>query len=43
MLDFGIDEDGEIYNGYGVTDHYDADRVLGLKLGVHFVKSVEER
>lgn len=38
LLDFGIDEDGEIYNGYGVTDHYDADYPLGLKLGVDFVE-----
>lgn len=37
LLEFGIDEDGEIYNGYGVTDHYDADRPLGLKLGVDFI------
>lgn len=38
LLAFGIDEDGEIYNGYGVTDHYDADRTFGLKLGVDFVE-----
>lgn len=38
LLDFGIDEDGEIYNGYGVTDHYDADRAFGLKLGEDFIE-----
>ncbi len=40
LLDCGIDEDGEIYNGYGVTDHYDADRVFGLTLGVDFAEVV---
>ena len=38
LLDFGIDEDGEIYNGYGVTDHYDADRAFGLKFGEDFIE-----
>ena len=38
LLDFGIDEDDEIYNGYGVTDHYDADRAFGLKLGEDFIE-----
>lgn len=38
LLGFGIDEDGEIYNGYGVTDHYDADRIFGLKLGKDFIE-----
>ena len=36
LLGFGIDEDGDIYNGYGVTDHYDADSPLGLRLGEDF-------
>lgn len=40
LLDFGIDEDGKIYNGYGVTDHYDADRAFGLKLGVDFIEVI---
>ena len=39
LLDFGIDEDGDIYNGYGVTDHYDADAPLGLRLGVDFTEA----
>lgn len=39
LLDFGIDEDGDIYNGYGVTDHYDADSPLGLRLGEDFVEA----
>lgn len=38
LLDFGIDEDGEIYNVYGVTDLYDADRAFGLKFGVDFIE-----
>ncbi len=29
----GIDERGEYYNGWGVTDHYDADYPILLKLG----------
>lgn len=39
LLGFGIDEDGDIYNGYGVTDHYDADSPLGLRLGEDFVEA----
>ena len=31
--DFDVDEDGEYYNGWGVTDHYDSDGPLCLKLG----------
>lgn len=33
----GIDEDGEYYNGWGVTDHYDSDGPLSLTLGTDFV------
>ncbi len=29
----GIDDSGEYYNGWGVTDHYDADLPILLKLG----------
>ena len=29
----GIDQDGEYYNGWAVTDHYDADYPLLLKIG----------
>ena len=32
----GYDEDGEYYNGWGVTDHYDSDRPICLKLGRDF-------
>ena len=32
-MDLGFDEDGETYNGWGVTDNYDADRPVLLKLG----------
>lgn len=38
LLDFGIDEDGDIYNGYGVTDHYDSDYPLCLSLGEDFTE-----
>lgn len=30
---FGFDEYGEAFNGWGVTDHYDADYPIFLKLG----------
>ncbi len=33
----GIDEDGEYYNGWGVTNHYDSDGPLSLTLGNDFV------
>lgn len=26
----GVDKDGDYFNGWGVTDHYNADDVLGL-------------
>lgn len=29
----GIDDSGEYYNGWGVTDHYDADLPILLRLG----------
>ncbi len=32
----GIDEDGEYVNGWGVTDNYDADGPLLLKIGRDF-------
>lgn len=32
-MDLGFDENGEAYNGWGVTDNYDADRPVLLKLG----------
>lgn len=31
--DLEVDEDGEYYNGWAVTDNYDADYPLLLKLG----------
>lgn len=33
-----IDEDGEYYNCWGVTDNYNSDRPICLKLGVDFVE-----
>ncbi len=32
----GVDEEGEYYNGWGVTDNYDADFPLSLKAGEDF-------
>ena len=32
----GIDDDGEYYNGWPVTDHYDADRPILLKINRDF-------
>ena len=33
----GIDEQGEYYNGWGVTDNYDADSPILLKIGRDFL------
>lgn len=35
----GVDDEGDYYNGWGVTDNYEADRVLGLELGNDFIKA----
>lgn len=35
---FDVDEDGGYFDGWGVTDNYDSDRVLGLTLGIDFVE-----
>jgi DNA-binding PadR family transcriptional regulator len=32
-IDLGFDEYGEAFNGWGVTDNYDADYPIFLKLG----------
>lgn len=42
-LNFGVggDEEGDYFNGWGVTDHYDADNVLGLHIGEDFVEVPE--
>lgn len=37
-----IDEDGDYYNGWGVTDNYDSDYPLGLKLEEDFIKEETE-
>lgn len=34
----GVDDEGDYYNGWGVTDNYEADRVLGLELGTDFIE-----
>lgn len=38
LLDFGIDEDGCIFNGYGVTDHYDMEYPLCLQIETDFIQ-----
>ena len=37
----GVDKEGDYFNGWGVTDHYDADNVLGLHIGDDFVEVPE--
>ncbi len=37
----GVDEEGDYFNGWGVTDHYNADNVLGLHIGKDFVEAQE--
>lgn len=37
----GVDEEGDYFNGWGVTDHYNADNVLGLHIGKDFVETPE--
>lgn len=32
-----IDEDGDYYNNWGVTDHYNSDYPIGLTLGIDFI------
>lgn len=34
----GIDEEGDYYNRWGVTDHYDSDAMLGLSFGKDFIE-----
>lgn len=33
----GVDEYGDYYNGWGVTDHYDSDTPISLRYGIDFV------
>lgn len=33
---FGYDEDGDYYNFYGVTDNYNSDYPLSLRIGIDF-------
>ena len=41
LLSIGFDEDGEAYNGWGVTDNYDSDRAITLTLGKDVVEKIE--
>lgn len=36
---FGVDEEGDYYNNWGVTDNYNSDYPLGLRLGIDFIES----
>ncbi len=38
----GIDEEGEYYNSFGVTDHYEADTMMSLWKDIDFVETDEE-
>lgn len=33
---FGVDDDGDTYNSWAVTDNYDADNLICLTLGIDF-------
>ena len=35
---FGVDEEGDYFNGWGVTDNYNSDYPIGLTLGIDFVE-----
>ena len=35
---FGVDEDGDYFNGWGVTDNYNSDYPIGLTLGIDFIE-----
>jgi hypothetical protein len=37
----GVDKEGDYFNGWGVTDHYNADDILGLHIGEDFVEVPE--
>ena len=37
----GFDEDGEYFNGWAVTDEYDADAPISLRLNIDFVNAIE--
>lgn len=38
---WSFDDDGDYYNGWGVTDHYNSDYPLALTLGVH-IQEIED-
>lgn len=38
---FDIDEDGNYFNGWGVTDNYNSDYPIGLTFGIDFIKISE--
>lgn len=39
----GVDEEGDYYNGWGVTDNYNADAPIGLKLNIDFFDTEEKQ
>jgi hypothetical protein len=36
-LELFMDEDGDYYNGWGVTDNYNSDSLIGLRYGKDFI------
>ena len=36
---FGVDEEGDYFNGWGVTNNYNSDYPIGLTLGIDFIES----
>ena len=41
LLDFGFDEDGETFDSWGITDHYDSDGAIMLTRGLDIVEKIE--
>ena len=43
-LNYGdyVDEDGEYYNAWGVTDNYESDSALHLSIGIDFVDDLSD-
>ncbi len=41
LMSFGFDEDGEAYDGFGVTDNYEADQALSLTRGKDVIEKID--
>ena len=35
---FGVDEEGDYFNSWGVTDNYSSDSPITLTIGIHFTE-----